>query len=126
MTESLRAYSVKEAAKLMGCSTKAVYSLLDAKQLAYFTLGMSGRCKRIRAEEIERWQRSGGTSPTSAMATSSEKEAPTGLSTVEARAIMAGLSASSSRLEARRTLEHKLMRSALAGLPSSGSSKPTQ
>ena len=122
----LKAYSVKEAALLLGCSTKQVYNLLDAGQLDYFTLGMSGRCKRIRAQEIERWQRDGGTSHTSATATSSEKEAPTGLSTVEARAIMAGLSASSSRLEARKTLEAHLRNSHRALLPSSANSKPTQ
>lgn len=86
----LKAYSVKEAALLLGCSTKAVYNLLEAKQLDYFTLGMSGRCKRIRAAEIERWQRDGGTSPTRTTASASVSGLNPGFSTSQLKMIVRG------------------------------------
>jgi len=54
MSDHLQAFSVKAAAALIGCSTKHLYKLIKAKEIAAFPIGERGL--RIRAMEIDRWQ----------------------------------------------------------------------
>lgn len=123
----LRAYTVKAAAELMGITPRQVYRLIEEGQIDYFTIGLKGGGKRIRAAEIERWQKSGGTSPMSETASSSAcaktPKEPASLSTVGAKAITAALSASASRPEASRPLERNST-SGLRAITPSGANKP--
>jgi excisionase family DNA binding protein len=87
MTDPLRAYSVKAAAELIGCSPKHLYKLIDAKEIAAFTIGVRGL--RIRAQEIDRWQREKEKKHTGTETASSDAGATNGLSTSELKALSA-------------------------------------
>jgi excisionase family DNA binding protein len=73
--DNLRAYSVKAAAELMGCTPRHLYKLIEAKEIAAFPIGKRGL--RIRRQEIDRWQSEKerrhtgmGTAPSAGAATS--------------------------------------------------------
>jgi excisionase family DNA binding protein len=68
----LQAYSVKRAALLMGCTPRHVYNLIEAGELEAFLIGKRGM--RVRAAEIDRWQRSKTVSVTRKTATSLDVE----------------------------------------------------
>ena len=53
-TEALRAYRIKEAAELVGCTPRHLYKLIGAGEIAAFAIGKRGL--RIRAQEIDRFK----------------------------------------------------------------------
>ena len=59
-----RAYAVKDLADKWGCSTDAIYDMLNAGTLAFFMVGRpdkKGKRKgiRISAQEVARWEGQG-------------------------------------------------------------------
>ena len=81
----LRAYTIKAAAELMGCSSRHLYKLIEAKEIAAFPIGERGL--RIRAQEIDRWQREKEKSHTGTATAPSASAATSGLSTSALKAL---------------------------------------
>jgi excisionase family DNA binding protein len=84
-TDNLRAYSVKAAAELMGCSSRHLYKLIKAKEIAAFPIGKRGF--RIRALEIDRWLSEKERNHTGTVTAPSAGAAASGLSTSALKAL---------------------------------------
>ena len=48
-----RLYKVAEVAKILGCSERQVYRLIDAHELRVTSIGMAGGTRKIRADVLQ-------------------------------------------------------------------------